>query len=330
MKELNGMSIPFNSFLKLTCFLWAGCWEDDMRVTKRTLGILLILAGFMLLLLFAVFHRQFILILEIYISPDGHITPDGERQLNYVISVFAVLFIILGYGLVKTENEIWRRRMYQIFLSDPASSPSKIWLTPKAILISSTLIGLFLIVHMRLYEPSSRLFAVFYLEDGIFESLTPVLLVASMILMGMSISILRREGKLIRHRNILSLIYTCLILFFFLNAMEEISWGQRIFGWDTPQTFAGNVQDETNLHNYFNQYYLLFYRLLVFFPIFVFISIWLEWKQRYLVCPWEFPMKLTGPRVLSRSPQGICYCCIQTAYWTHKTQTGIFWVKRVC
>ncbi len=47
-----------------------------------------------------------------------------------------------------------------------------------------------------------------------------------------------------------------------------------IFGWNTPSTFAGNIQGETNLHNYFNQYYLLFYRLLVLFPIFVFISIW--------------------------------------------------------
>ena len=65
--------------------------------------------------------------------------------------------------------------------------------------------------------------------------------------------------------------------------MEEISWGQRIFGWETPQTFEGNVQDETNLHNFFNEYYLLFYRLLVLFPIVLVISIWLEMSQRFLM-----------------------------------------------
>ena len=35
-----------------------------------------------------------------------------------------------------------------------------------------------------------------------------------------------------------------------LAAGEEISWGQRIFGWDTPDSITEiNNQDETNLHN---------------------------------------------------------------------------------
>jgi len=33
-------------------------------------------------------------------------------------------------------------------------------------------------------------------------------------------------------------------------AGEEISWGQRLFGWGTPEALRGaNAQDETNLHN---------------------------------------------------------------------------------
>lgn len=37
---------------------------------------------------------------------------------------------------------------------------------------------------------------------------------------------------------------------FFLMAGEEITWGQRIFGIATPETWAEmNVQKETNLHN---------------------------------------------------------------------------------
>jgi hypothetical protein len=33
-------------------------------------------------------------------------------------------------------------------------------------------------------------------------------------------------------------------------AGEEISWGQRLVGWTTPEALGGvNVQDETNLHN---------------------------------------------------------------------------------
>jgi hypothetical protein len=41
-----------------------------------------------------------------------------------------------------------------------------------------------------------------------------------------------------------------LALLMFVCAGEEISWGQRIFGWDTPEKWSAmNAQVETNLHN---------------------------------------------------------------------------------
>ena len=44
--------------------------------------------------------------------------------------------------------------------------------------------------------------------------------------------------------------YVVLAVAFFLGAMEEISWGQRLFGWGTPAAFQEiNFQDETTLHN---------------------------------------------------------------------------------
>ena len=43
-------------------------------------------------------------------------------------------------------------------------------------------------------------------------------------------------------------ILICLVLF--VMAGEELSWGQRIFGWATPEAIAEiNAQNETNLHN---------------------------------------------------------------------------------
>jgi hypothetical protein len=256
---------------------------NDMRVSKRIFGLLFIIVGISLLISFQVFHLQIVQLLEIYISPDGQITPGGQRQMNHVFYIFTALLVILGYGLVKAEDDTWRSRMKQLFLSDSVCSDSEIQPSPKFVLFSSTVIGLFLIVHIRLYDPASQLFEILYLEDGILESLTPVLMVISILLIGASIPKLRRDPQLVRYRSLLSLIYFILVGLFFLNAMEEISWGQRIFGWETPQTFQGNVQNETNLHNYFNQYYLLFYRFLVFFPLVIFVSIWLELKQRYLI-----------------------------------------------
>ena len=46
------------------------------------------------------------------------------------------------------------------------------------------------------------------------------------------------------------LVYLGLALLFFFGAGEEISWGQRIFGFKTPASLAQvNKQDELNLHN---------------------------------------------------------------------------------
>ena len=56
-----------------------------------------------------------------------------------------------------------------------------------------------------------------------------------------------RIGKYKTGRN---LIFLGLALLFFVAFGEEISWGQRIFGWSTPESLAKvNYQQETNIHN---------------------------------------------------------------------------------
>jgi len=52
-----------------------------------------------------------------------------------------------------------------------------------------------------------------------------------------------------RH-NKLRYLYLVVAVAFFLGAMEEISWGQRLVGWGTPSSFSEiNFQDETTFHN---------------------------------------------------------------------------------
>jgi len=52
----------------------------------------------------------------------------------------------------------------------------------------------------------------------------------------------------------------CAVVLFLLG-MEEISWGQRLFGFDTPDSFAANRQGEVNLHNFFTTPIHTVYRL---------------------------------------------------------------------
>lgn len=45
-------------------------------------------------------------------------------------------------------------------------------------------------------------------------------------------------------------IFLALAIIFFIAGMEELSWGQMIFNWDSPEKFASlNSQSETNIHN---------------------------------------------------------------------------------
>ena len=46
------------------------------------------------------------------------------------------------------------------------------------------------------------------------------------------------------------IVYALLAVGFILGALEEISWGQRLFGWGTPEALTRlNEQNETTIHN---------------------------------------------------------------------------------
>jgi hypothetical protein len=60
-------------------------------------------------------------------------------------------------------------------------------------------------------------------------------------------------------------------LCFLLFALEEISYGQHFFNWEAPKFFANNIQNETNLHNFYilRPIYFIFCLIIAFiFSIF--------------------------------------------------------------
>lgn len=62
--------------------------------------------------------------------------------------------------------------------------------------------------------------------------------------------------------KLLSVIFLVAAVGFFVVAGEEISWGQRIFGFKTPENYAKmNTQHELTLHNYgpiFGKVYMVY------------------------------------------------------------------------
>ena len=108
-----------------------------------------------------------------------------------------------------------------------------------AVLAALTAIG----VVLALYD--ARLFRVYTSETGPIENLTVAVLV------GGAVVCFRRLWRLRRRRSALFLLATALLgTLFVVAAGEELSWGQRLLGFQSPEFFAQhNAQREANLHN---------------------------------------------------------------------------------
>lgn len=82
-------------------------------------------------------------------------------------------------------------------------------------------------------------------EQGLVEWLTPVVLLPGIVF---GLLILRLRASLPGFQSRLWLLMVTLGAIYM--AGEEISWGQWLFHWDTPEAYAAiNKQSETNLHN---------------------------------------------------------------------------------
>lgn len=82
-------------------------------------------------------------------------------------------------------------------------------------------------------------------ENGIIETIQVIFLFLSLIYFFLFLKNNKIKKSAILHFVLLT--YFVGILYFFL---EEISWGQHIFKWDSPSFFLNiNKQSETNLHN---------------------------------------------------------------------------------
>lgn len=67
-----------------------------------------------------------------------------------------------------------------------------------------------------------------------------------------------------------------------LAALEEISWGQHIFGFESGETFKEyNRQGETNLHNFIHPVAFALTQNLSVYLLFVYIPIFLKIKTKY-------------------------------------------------
>jgi hypothetical protein len=88
-------------------------------------------------------------------------------------------------------------------------------------------------------------------EDKLIENLGAIFFFLASMLFFACFRLSSRRGKdSVQLRPKRNKFYLFLAVLFFIGCGEEISWGQRIFGWDSPKILHElNRQSETNFHN---------------------------------------------------------------------------------
>jgi hypothetical protein len=173
--------------------------------------------------------------------------------------------------------------MIAILFKEPLFRTDTTKLTPKLVFFISSVSGLLLTASMKLSPRLPDVFQFLYAKDkGLLDILVPFTYIVSAVLMLITIRRIWKDPKLLKIRKAIVLIYSFFTSLLIAYAGEETSWGQDIFRWKTPALFSGNIESETNLHNYFNPIFPYLYTALSIILLIVVLSIWLEYNHRWL------------------------------------------------
>ena len=200
------------------------------------------LNGLYLLLAFMVTNGIFILydqqyyfnVIESLIFSDRHIQEPGF--LIFRMHIF--FFILITILMYITSNSISLLQSFE--------KSSKINKFAFFVILIPTIL-----YNIILYSQETILNTLLN-EDTYFELLTIVCAFATSVFLLMNIH--KKEGYVVISYKLI------LAILFFLFGMEEMSWGQRIIGWETPGNLSNlNYQNEYNFHNIFNPFFNFIY-----------------------------------------------------------------------
>lgn len=211
------------------------------------------------------------------------IIPSTIAKLNYYL-LLPILFIITvwllqlerihGLNFVLAEYQLSYSRLVYLTLTSavtalyqPAASFRRF--IKQAIF---TLPFILFLVALFLLVRRNDLFRLFIQEDHLVEVLQVVLFLGSSILSFLLAKFWMGKQKLV------AIAFAVVGLAFLIMVGEEISWGQRIIGVETPDHIAEtNLQNEINLHNHQDFFGLVYrgYMLIGLIGSTAWIGVWL-------------------------------------------------------
>ena len=185
----------------------------------KRIGLLLLLAVWGCNFVWLLFDRQsYLQFLAERLTFDGHINNPTVALIQFHIAfATGLIFLIMSPHLFHRDLPKLDTSTFAVILM------------------------LYAIIHLRFIPFISALYG----EDRFLESLTAVFALLSSVLLLVCVKFKKGWST----KSTLFIIS----MFLFVFGMEEISWGQRIFGWETSVKWKEiNYQQESNLHNLFN------------------------------------------------------------------------------
>ena len=229
---------------------------------------------------FVVFLTDFA---EKYLSQDNQIGIKSVLMLRVFIVIGIILITTISIILILDKSKKVYKYIGTFFQinQDSTINTERLKHVNLYILIIGFVLGLFHIFYLLAFgeplgeegKPSS---------EGIMEKIYTLLLLSSVFILVFSIFRIKKDvfGSIIRRKTVFSIIVISTILLLIIG--EEISWGQRIFGWESTGVFVEhNYQNETNAHNFFNPILIKYVYPIVGLGSFLFLFVfWLFPKLR--------------------------------------------------
>lgn len=213
-------------------------------------------------------------------------------------SIFFILSSLLAVGVFHIKAVRKQRQ------EDVSRRRETSWFRHQSLLAASILLLNFLFLSLLFLRPS--LFSTLAFEGSLVETLSAIFFFVGSAVFGTAFCRIIRQRFPNKFLVMLGLGF--LALLFFVVAMEEVSWFQRVLEFETPESFSGNLQGEFNIHNFAtkmfeNAFYTGAFICLITVPFLYSVS--------------AIPKKLKGLEVFIGSRFTLCVSSLFVAYNYH-------------
>ncbi|MEI6143276.1 MAG: hypothetical protein WCP85_28625 [Mariniphaga sp.] len=242
----------------------------------RIIGIIGLIISFFLIYNFKFVDLWFTNFYAWFLGPERPVSKAGGLAIQNAsilinLSIFLISLVLLFLAELKAilNKLIDTQKAFQFFMTDELCSKKQL---PVILFVMGSIVGIFYNVFQLTFGQPAK--------EGFMEDYATMLYVFACFALLASVFTLKRSFFTLPDR------YKIIVFLFVLMAVltvifgEEVSWGQRVIGYESFGVFEKyNYQEEVNFHNFFNPLFKYLYPIAGIGLFGVLLSIWLFDKK---------------------------------------------------